>query len=292
MHLVIHENWSYGSYLNFLPSFCPSVFVCLFVCYFYIILLTFIQTIFLTCFIFELGRITWISNNTTVFLGGGENSSLPIFKFGILRYSCLIAFNASSKTQGEYYRPSVGWAEMARRKFSSTRWCKSPWEHCPCLEAVVAQIRPTWLTAPGSPRMDSMWINSLFICHMIYCSTPATLGYVDIIPHSFSWCHEKLQSRTKLLENLYPSMHAIERNNTVSTTTDLRYQIPLPSGQCCFLQMSKDQGCFRTHNNIASKGRGEGRTRYSEDVRKNALRMWHFLNSFVQDCSYPVWHEQ
>lgn len=143
MHLVIHENWSYGSYLNFLPSFCPSVFVWLFVYYFYIILLTFIQTIFLTCFIFELGRITWISNNTTVFLGGGENSSLPIFKFGILRYSCLIAFNASSKTQGEYYRPSVGWAEMARRKFSSTRWCKSPWEHCPCLEAVVAQIRPT-----------------------------------------------------------------------------------------------------------------------------------------------------
>ena len=70
-----------------------------------------------------------------------------------------------------------------------------------------------------------------------------------------------------------PSMHTIERNNTISTTTDLRYQIPLPPGQCCFLQMSKDQGCFRTHNNIASKGRGEGRTRYSEDVRKNALRM-------------------
>ena len=60
---------------------------------------------------------------------------------------------------------------------------------------------------------------------------------------------------------------------TLSTTTDLQYQIPLPPGQCCFLQMSKDQGCFRTHNNIASKGRGEGRTRYSEDVRKNALRM-------------------
>ena len=80
-------------------------------------------------------------------------------------------------------------------------------------------------------------------------------------------------------------MHTIERNNTISTTTDLRYQIPLPPGQCCFLQMSKDQGCFRTHNNIASKGRGEGRTRYSEDVRKNALRMYHFLNSFVQDCS-------
>ena len=95
-----------------------------------------------------------------------------------------------------------------------------------------------------------------------------------------------LQSWTKLLENLYPSMHTIKCNNTISTTTDLRYQIPLPPGQCCFLQMSKDQGCFRTHNNIASKGRGEGRTRYSEDVRKNALRMWYFLNSFVQDCRF------
>ena len=86
MLLVIHENWSYGSYVNFLPSFCPSVFVCLFAHYFYIILLTFSQTIFLNCFIFELGRITWISNNTTVFLGEGKNSSLPLFKFGILRY--------------------------------------------------------------------------------------------------------------------------------------------------------------------------------------------------------------
>ena len=51
-------------------------------------------------------------------------------------------------------------------------------------------------------------------------------------------------------------MHTFERNNTISTTTDLRYQIPLPPGQSCFLQMSKDQGCFRTDNNIASKGRG------------------------------------
>ena len=102
--------------------------------------------------------------------------------------------------------------------------------------------------------------------------------------HNFS----ETQSRTKLLENFYPSMHTIQRNNTISTTTDLRYQIPLPPGQCCFLQMSKDQGCFRTHNNIASKGRGEGRTRYSENVRKNGLRMWHFLNSFVEDCSSAV----
>ena len=98
------------------------------------------------------------------------------------------------------------------------------------------------------------------------------------------------QSRTKLLENLYPFIHTIEHNNTTSTTTDLRYQIHLPPGQSCFLQMSKDQGCFRTHNNIASKGRGEGRTQYNEDVRKNALGMWHFPNSFVQDCRFLLFH--
>ena len=102
--------------------------------------------------------------------------------------------------------------------------------------------------------------------------------------HNFS----ETQSQTKLLENFYPTMHTIQRNNTISTTTDLRYQIPLPPGQCCFLQMSKDQGCFRTHNNIAPKGRGEGGTPYSENVSKNGLGMWHFLNSFVQDCSLPA----
>jgi len=80
MLLVIHENWSYGSYLNFLPSFCPSVFVCLLFLYYPS---HFFSNYFLKLLYFELGRITWISNNTTVFLGEGKNSSLPIFKFGI-----------------------------------------------------------------------------------------------------------------------------------------------------------------------------------------------------------------
>ena len=37
----------------------------------------------------------------------------------------------------------------------------------------------------------------------------------------------------------------------------------LPPDQSCFLQMTKDQGCFRTHKKIASKGRGEGNNPYS-----------------------------
>lgn len=124
MFLVILENWSYGSYIDFLPSFCPSVFVCLFAYFFLHYPSHFFSNYFLKLLFFELGRITWISNNTTVFLGEGKNSSLPLFKFGILRYSCLTGFNASSK-------------------FSSTLWCKNPWGHCPCLETFVAPIRPT-----------------------------------------------------------------------------------------------------------------------------------------------------
>ena len=76
------------------------------------------------------------------------------------------------------------------------------------------------------------------------------------------------QSRTKLRENLYLFMHSMVRNNTISKTTDLRYEIPLPPGQSCFLQMSKDQGCFRTHTNIASKGRGEGGRGIARMLRK------------------------
>ena len=80
------------------------------------------------------------------------------------------------------------------------------------------------------------------------------MNFLKYMRQMHNFC--QTQSRTKLLENLYPFMHSMVRNNTISTTTDLRHQIPLPPGQSCFLQMSKDQGCFRTHNNIASKGRG------------------------------------
>ena len=100
------------------------------------------------------------------------------------------------------------------------------------------------------------------------------------------------QSRTKLLENLYPFIHTIEHNNTTSTTTDLRYQIHLPPGQSCFLQMSKDQGCFRTHNNIASKGRGEGR---HSTTRMLGKMLWEcdtfptVLSKIADSCSSTIW---
>ena len=41
---------------------------------------------------------------------------------------------------------------------------------------------------------------------------------------------------------------------------------PLPPIQCCFLQTPRDQAFFWIHNNIAFRGRGRGKNRYSYDV--------------------------
>ena len=41
---------------------------------------------------------------------------------------------------------------------------------------------------------------------------------------------------------------------------------PLPPIQCCFPQTPRDQAFFWMHNNIAFRGRGRGKNRYSYDV--------------------------
>ena len=62
---------------------------------------------------------------------------------------------------------------------------------------------------------------------------------------------------------------------------------PLPPIQCCFPKTPRDQAFFWIHKNIAFRGRGRGKNRYSYDFSKNAVQVYNFLNSFVQDCS-PV----
>ena len=57
---------------------------------------------------------------------------------------------------------------------------------------------------------------------------------------------------------------------------------PLPPIQCCFPQTSRDQAFFWIHNNIAFGGRGRGKNRYSYE---NAVQVYNFFNSFVQDCT-------
>ena len=59
---------------------------------------------------------------------------------------------------------------------------------------------------------------------------------------------------------------------------------PLPPIQCCFPQTPRDQAFFWIHNNIAFRGRGRGKNRYSNDFEKNAVQVYNFLNSLVQDC--------
>ena len=58
----------------------------------------------------------------------------------------------------------------------------------------------------------------------------------------------------------------------------------LPPIQCCFPQTPRDQAFLWIHNNIAFRGRGRGKNRYSYDVSKNAVQVYNFPNSFVQDC--------
>ena len=79
--------------------------------------------------------------------------------------------------------------------------------------------------------------------------------------HIFS----QTQSQTKLLENVFPLMRTIILQQNYFQSNWFAEPNPLPPGQSCFLQTSKDLGCFRTHNNITSKGRGEGKNRYSYD---------------------------
>ena len=61
---------------------------------------------------------------------------------------------------------------------------------------------------------------------------------------------------------------------------------PLPPIQCCFLQTPRDQAFFWIHNNIAFRGRGREKNRYGYDVLKNAVQVYNFLDSFVQDCGF------
>ena len=68
----------------------------------------------------------------------------------------------------------------------------------------------------------------------------------------------------------------------------------LPPIQCCFPQTPRDQAFLWIHNNIAFRGRGRGKNRYSYDVSKNAVQVYNFPNSFVQDCrkgASLVWEE-
>ena len=93
-----------------------------------------------------------------------------------------------------------------------------------------------------------------------------------------------LQSRTKLLEKVFPIMYTFLRNKTISKTTPLRKKKTLPPIQCCFPQTPRDQAFLWIHNNIAFRGRGRGKNRYSYDVSKNAVQVYNLPNSFVQDC--------
>ena len=93
-----------------------------------------------------------------------------------------------------------------------------------------------------------------------------------------------LQSRTKLLEKVFPIMSTFLRNKTISRTTPLRKEKPFPqfnfaSHKCPGIRLS-----FEYTTTLLSGEGGEGRTGTATMFRKNAVQVYDFLNSFVQDC--------
>ena len=99
-----------------------------------------------------------------------------------------------------------------------------------------------------------------------------------------------LQSRTKLLEKVFPIMSTFLRNKTISKTTPLRKENPFPQFNVASHKCPGTRLFFLIHNNIAFRGRGRRKNRYSFDVQKNAVQVYNFRNSFVQDCSLQSMH--
>ena len=78
-----------------------------------------------------------------------------------------------------------------------------------------------------------------------------------------------LQSRTKLLEKVFPIMSTFLHNKAISKTTPLWKENPLPQFNVAFHKPSpRDQALafFWILNNIAFRGRGREKNRYSYDV--------------------------
>ena len=75
-------------------------------------------------------------------------------------------------------------------------------------------------------------------------STSRTGGPNDVPNWVLKKFSEILQSRTKLLEKVFPIMSTFLRNKTISKTTPLRKENPFPQYQCCFPQTPRDQAFF------------------------------------------------
>ena len=95
-----------------------------------------------------------------------------------------------------------------------------------------------------------------------------------------------LQSRTKLLEKVFAIMSTFLCNKTISKTKPLRKENPFPQFNVASHKRPGIRLSFEYTTTLLSGEGGEGRTGTATMFRKNnAVQVYNFLNSFVQDCS-------
>ena len=69
----------------------------------------------------------------------------------------------------------------------------------------------------------------------------------------------RTQSRTKLLENVFPLIRTSVRNKTISKTTDLRSQIPFPQVKVAFYKRSRIWVALEHTTTLLPRGGGKGK---------------------------------
>ena len=86
-----------------------------------------------------------------------------------------------------------------------------------------------------------------------------------------------LQSRTKLLEKVFPIMSTFLSNKTISKTTTLWKEIPFPQFNVASSPTNaRGSGFLLNTQQHCFQGKGE---------REEPVQLRYFLNIFVQDCS-------
>ena len=168
---------------------------------------------------------------------------------------------------------------LTETSFSSSK--SAMYARCSSLKVRVKTMRGKWisqtfLTDHSNQVRQTNW----FSCHKRLCFHSLCINYLLFFEMYFIYKEQAYLAalkaanrlsksntiRTKLLEKVFPIMSTFLRNKTISKTTPLRKENLFPQYQCCFPQTSRDQAFFWMHNNIAFRGRGRGKNRYSYDV--------------------------
>ena len=108
--------------------------------------------------------------------------------------------------------------------------------------------------------------------HIPPCTINATKMYIiKIKTVNLIFALSLLQSRTKLLEKVFPIMSAFLRNKTISKTTPLRKDIPFPQFNVASFKCPGIRLSFEYTTTLLSGEGGVGRTGTATMLRKMLL---------------------